>query len=1210
MLYIKNNIFLIISLEFILQTKQKYYISFVVFKIDDCLSKIYKNNNNTDILYEKPSNTECNYMAVPNNPVILIEYIFGDELYFEIFDKGWESYIGVNARINEYLIKPELQKFWECVDCKTDDGKYIYNTENNLFYFYQPNNKNQDVYFHIYFEINTEEELINLNNVVDKGYYTLNQTEIIYNNNLINLDSIISLINFKNKTNFFVTHNKNHIIPFETIYFKIKFDYNLTHDGEILGFNHISKNCEELHDNDSFEINDEYYELKYKFSEREKNNHGSHIKIYIMTYNSPTRLNLSQTVSNLGVFEYYFCLNGYNKCDLEFYLNCIQEFKCYESCPNKIYTDKKCNYCHSDCKTCNEIFNEKSSNCLSCLSPNKYLKFGNCVSECKNGYYNDTKDPSIKICKCDLENCFTCSLESLSNNNSCITCNTKEGYFQLYDENNLNDNDNNNTYIKCYKFDEGYYLDKKDSFYKKCFESCKYCDMKGNELFHNCLVCKDNYNYIIQFGNHKNCYINCSYYYYLDNDINQLFCTEKMECDGKYNKLILGTRECIDNCSKVFQYKFRNICYQYCPEGTNTSIIKPYFCEVICNEQYPLELIDEQICVNNCTLSQMKKKICLIKYEDNKNEVNETKNDKEEDEVTTAQDVILENFNNELMSGNYDTSDLDKGEDEIYEDKKMVITLTTSENQAKNKKTNYTNINLGECETLLREHYKISEDKKLYIKKIEVPLEGMKIPKIEYDVYCKLYDNKLIQLNLSVCDNIKIDISIPIVITEDIQKLNSSSEYYNDICHSTTSIYGTDLTLKDRRNEFIKENKTVCQDNCVFSEYNYNINQANCQCDVQKSSSFFKDINIYKDLLIKNFMNVKNIANINILRCYHELFTKKGLLHNIGFYILIIIEIIHIICAIIFYSKELKIIDNQIDEINYAINNWDLVVVEKERMKMLKKAKRKSKKKNLIYDNLNIIQKNKKETINEDDDENKKKEDLIKIPSPIDFYYMGVKKYVHMTTPQPYEPVKKRTKKKKNCITDNSSTVNAIKSKKNRQIIDKCQNIMSFNYYELNNLSYKLALKYDQRTYCEYYLSLLKTKHILFFIFFNNSDYNSRIIKLDLFFIYFAITYAVSALFFREKTIEKIAEDKGSFNFSYQIPQILYSWLISAVLNAILKLLALSEGDIIEYKKNKDKNELSQRQSNLNQKLKYKFFLYFILGFILLLLFIMFLRCL
>ena len=29
---------------------------------------------------------------------------------------------------------------------------------------------------------------------------------------------------------------------------------------------------------------------------------------------------------------------------------------------------------------------------------------------------------------------------------------------------------------------------------------------------------------------------------------------------------------------------------------------------------------------------------------------------------------------------------------------------------------------------------------------------------------------------------------------------------------------------------------------------------------------------------------------------------------------------------------------------------------------------------------------------------------------------------------------------------------------------------------ELNDLKYKQALKYDKRTYCEYYLSLIKTK--------------------------------------------------------------------------------------------------------------------------------------
>ena len=125
---------------------------------------------------------------------------------------------------------------------------------------------------------------------------------------------------------------------------------------------------------------------------------------------------------------------------------------------------------------------------------------------------------------------------------------------------------------------------------------------------------------------------------------------------------------------------------------------------------------------------------------------------------------------------------------------------------------------------------------------------------------------------------------------------------------------------------------------------------------------------------------------------------------------------------------------------------------------------------------------------------------------------------------------------------------------------------MTYDDQELNNLEYDLALKYDQRTCIQYYLSLLKTKHILFFSFFYKSDYNSIIIKIDILFIGFIIYYTVNALFFSDKTMHKIYEDKGDFNFIYQLPQIIYSALISSVLNILFKLFALSEDLIIFFK--------------------------------------------
>ena len=63
------------------------------------------------------------------------------------------------------------------------------------------------------------------------------------------------------------------------------------------------------------------------------------------------------------------------------------------------------------------------------------------------------------------------------------------------------------------------------------------------------------------------------------------------------------------------------------------------------------------------------------------------------------------------------TSNLDKGEDEIIEAGKVTISFTTAQNQKNNSNTNMTTIDLGECETLLRNHYNISDNQTLYIKK-------------------------------------------------------------------------------------------------------------------------------------------------------------------------------------------------------------------------------------------------------------------------------------------------------------------------------------------------------------------------------------------------------------------------------------------------------------------------------------------------------------
>ena len=127
-----------------------------------------------------------------------------------------------------------------------------------------------------------------------------------------------------------------------------------------------------------------------------------------------------------------------------------------------------------------------------------------------------------------------------------------------------------------------------------------------------------------------------------------------------------------------------------------------------------------------------------------KNEKNETK-----EEEIKYYNKIIEAIETGFTSEKYDTSYLDKGEDEELKTDKIIITFTTIKNQKNNKNNKISSIDLGECEILLRNYYNISNHETLYIKKLDIIQEGMKTIKVEYNVYSKLSGNNLIIVNLS-----------------------------------------------------------------------------------------------------------------------------------------------------------------------------------------------------------------------------------------------------------------------------------------------------------------------------------------------------------------------------------------------------------------------------------------------------------------------------
>ena len=211
---------------------------------------------------------------------------------------------------------------------------------------------------------------------------------------------------------------------------------------------------------------------------------------------------------------------------------------------------------------------------------------------------------------------------------------------------------------------------------------------------------------------------------------------------------------------------------------------------------------------------------------------------------------------------------------------------------------------------------------------------------------------------------------------------------------------------------------------------------------------------------------------------------------------------------------------------------------------------------------------------------------------------------------------------KQNIQKEISKTKTQVGSNESRNIINKKFNTIAkksilipnieldfqeFIDSELNLLSYEKALKYDKRNYIQYYISLLKTKHILFFSFCNTKDYNSTLLKIYIFFFTFDINFSVNVMFYTESQINKIYQD-DSFDFIYQIPHMIYSSLISIVLINLIKKLGLFEDNILNIK-NCEYGQIKKTLEKEIKCIKIKVILFFVITYVILFAFWIYVGC-
>ena len=212
--------------------------------------------------------------------------------------------------------------------------------------------------------------------------------------------------------------------------------------------------------------------------------------------------------------------------------------------------------------------------------------------------------------------------------------------------------------------------------------------------------------------------------------------------------------------------------------------------------------------------------------------------------------------------------------------------------------------------------------------------QGLSIPIIEYEVYN--IDTKEL-LDLNICKYLKRDIDIPVNINEnELFKYNPTDKYYNDICYQYTTENNTDKILKDRRNEFINDNLSLCEKQCNYNGYNNFTKKAICECIIKIKFPLMSEIVINKEKLWNNFVNIKNIININIMKRYYTLLKKESFAKNIRNYFRSIIIIMTLILCILYKINGFKELENKINIIKKIRKKVIIIEGKKTKVKNLK----------------------------------------------------------------------------------------------------------------------------------------------------------------------------------------------------------------------------------------------------------------------------------
>ena len=309
-------------------------------------------------------------------------------------------------------------------------------------------------------------------------------------------------------------------------------------------------------------------------------------------------------------------------------------------------------------------------------------------------------------------------------------------------------------------------------------------------------------------------------------------------------------------------------------------------------------------------------------------------------------------------------------------------------------------------------------------------------------------------------------------------------------------------------------------------------------------------------------------SNWKVMICYNLVFNWEIFQHNSGSIISLIFFLIYLGFIVYYAFRGTEPIQLEISKIvfkeNKSENDSDKNDNDINRANV--KGKNKKKRKNKKVKIKNPPKKDKSRKIN--NGITIVKDSDTKLSSSLNFSKKTCDEKL-MTNPGKSKNDNFKNKINKDLIYTEGAILN--KKGEKTKIKKEEEAIPDLDNFELNNLEYVDAVKFDKRPFLTTYWSVLMREHIVLFTFLSWNDYNIFYIKIERFLVLICTQMAMNGLFFSDESMHK-ANNDDNYNFVQQLPKIIFSLIATHIIEVVLCFLSMTDTTYYKIKKlSKDK---------------------------------------